>query len=87
MVQEACITSRVAKAEEKLKATEEGEVVWNAMEAHESFAKWYGNGALAFRFNYQPLSGCSQRASNQTVDTWSNRAKHTSAIDSTAHFG
>lgn len=87
MVQQAWITSRVVKAEEKLKATEVGEVVWNVMEAHGGLAKWYGNGSLAFRFNYQPLDGSTQRDSCQAIDTWSNRAKHTNAIDSTAHFG
>lgn len=51
MVPEAWIASRVAKAKKKLKATEVGKVVWNAMEAHGGLAKLYGNGALAYRFN------------------------------------
>lgn len=33
------------------------------------------------------MDGSTQRDSLQTIDTWSNRAKHTSFIDSTAHFG
>lgn len=87
MVPETWIRSRVGKAEEKLNTTEVGTVVWNAMEARGGLARWYSNGALAFRFNYQPLDGSTQRDSYQTIDTWSNRARHTSAADSTAHFG
>ncbi|NNE77434.1 MAG: hypothetical protein HKN31_10225, partial [Pricia sp.] len=45
------------------------------------------NGALSFRFNYQPLDGKTQRDSYQTIDTWRNRARHTSTSDSTARYG
>jgi len=81
------ISKRVEKAKNRLEKSEAGKVVWNATEAHGGLAKWYGNGALAFRFDYQPLDGSTQRDSYQTIDTWSNRARHTSATDSTAQFG
>lgn len=81
------VDARVNKAKEKLGASEAGKIVWNAMEAHGGLAKWYANGPISFRFNYQPLNGKTPRDSYQTVDTWSNRAVHTSATDSTAHFG
>ena len=81
------VVGRVNKAKEKLSTSEAGEIVWNAMEAHGGLDRWYANGPLSFRFNYQPLDGKTARDSYQTVDTWSNRAVHTSATDSTAHFG
>ena len=81
------VDGRVNKAKEKLSTSEAGEIVWNAMEAHGGLDRWYANGPLSFRFNYQPLDGKTARDSYQTVDTWSNRAVHTSATDSTAHFG
>lgn len=81
------IARRVDKAKAKLEKTEAGTIVWKAMEAHGGLDTWYSNGALSFRFNYQPLDGSTQRDSYQTIDTWSNRARHTSASDSTAHFG
>ncbi len=87
LVPASWIAGRVKKAKNRLGQTEAGKVVWNAMEAHGGLDTWYNNGALAFRFNYQPLDGSTQRDSYQTVDTWSNRAKHTSTSDSTAHFG
>ena len=81
------ITSRVAKAKSKLEQSEAGKVVWNAMKAHGGLEKWYKNGALAMRFNYQPLDGKTPRDSYQVIDTWGNRAVHTSMKDSTASFG
>ncbi|SDM22099.1 hypothetical protein [Kriegella aquimaris] len=87
LVPEKWINNRVAKAKNKLQGSEAGKVIWNAMEAHGGLSKWYGNGALAFRFNYQPLDGKTARDSYQVVDTWRNRAVHTSVTDSTAKFG
>lgn len=86
-IPESWVANRVKKAKQKLEQTEAGKVVWNAMEAHGGLDKWYSNGPLNFRFNYQPLDGSTQRDSYQTIDTWSNRAVHTSATDSTAHYG
>ncbi len=81
------ITNRVKKAEERLKTTEAGQVIWKGMEAHGGLQTWYENGPLALRFNYQPLDGSTQRDSYQVIDTWRNRAVHTSAADSTATYG
>lgn len=86
-VPESWIKDRVATAEQRLGKSEAGQVIWNAMEAHGGLAQWYGNGALAFRFNYQPLDDKPQRDSYQIIDTWSNRARHTSISDSTAQYG
>ena len=87
LIPEAWIKNRVSKAKSRLEATEAGKVVWNAMEAHGGLEKWYSNGALSFRFNYQPLDGSTQRDSYQTINTWNNITKHTSVTDSTAHYG
>ena len=81
------IAKRVAKAKAKLEQSEAGKVVWNAMEAHGGLDKWFANGALAMRFNYQPLDGSTIRDSYQVIDTWGNRAVHTSMSDSTASYG
>lgn len=86
MVPLSWIGKRVEKARTTLEKSEAGKVIWNAMEAHGGLATWYKNGALAFRFNYQPVEGTA-RDSYQIIDTWSNKAKHTSVGDSTAHFG
>jgi len=81
------IAKRVGKVKNELNSTEAGKIVWKAMEAHGGLETWYANGPLSFRFNYRPLDGKTPRDSYQTIDTWSNRARHTSATDSTAHFG
>lgn len=81
------IQKRVESANERLNATEAGKVVWKAMEAQGGLNNWYSNGYLSFRFNYQPLDGSVPRDTYQTIDTWSNKARHTSAADSTAVFG
>ncbi|MDP5230412.1 MAG: outer membrane lipoprotein-sorting protein [Cellulophaga sp.] len=81
------IQNRVSKAEITLNATAAGKVVWNGMEAHGGLSKWYQNGYLKFRFDYQPLDGSTRRNTYQTIDTWSNKAKHTAYTDSTATFG
>ncbi|MGB3150984.1 MAG: hypothetical protein WBB27_10000, partial [Maribacter sp.] len=87
-IPEIWIVKRVEKAKNKLGKSEAGKVVWNAMVAHGGLDTWYKNGPLSFRFNYQPLDTTkAKRDSYQTIDTWSNKARHTSAADSTAHYG
>ena len=81
------VNNRVEKAKKRLDGSEAGKVVWDAMEAMGGLNKWYSNGYLSFRFNYQPLDGSVPRDTYQTIDTWSNKARHISAADSTAIFG
>ncbi len=81
------VNNRVDKAKKRLDRSEAGKVVWEAMEAMGGLKKWYSNGYLSFRFNYQPLDGSVPRDTYQTIDTWNNRARHTSTTDSTAIFG
>ncbi|MBU2903633.1 hypothetical protein KO529_02450 [Arenibacter algicola] len=81
------VNNRVEKAKKRLDGSEAGKVVWDAMEAMGGLKKWYGNGYLSFRFNYQPLDGSVPRDTYQTIDTWSNKARHRSVTDSTAIYG
>ncbi|TLP75467.1 hypothetical protein [Maribacter sp. ACAM166] len=81
------VDGRVNKAKDRLGKSEAGRIVWNAMEAHGGLSQWYSNGPLSFRFDYQPLNGKTARDSYQTLDTWSNKAVHSSIADSTAQFG
>lgn len=81
------IDSRVEKAKSRLNATDAGKVIWNAMKAHAGLRNWYSKGPLAFRFNYQPIDGSTQRDSYQVVDVWRSRALHRSTTDSTATYG
>ena len=86
-IPESWVKNRVSKAKEKLGKSDAGKIVWAAMEAHGGLDNWYGNGALSFRFNYQPLGDNTPRDSYQVLDVWRNKAVHTSVTDSTAKYG
>ncbi|MGB7394303.1 MAG: hypothetical protein WA913_07920 [Pricia sp.] len=86
-VPDAWIENRVAKAKEKLEASEAGKIVWKAMEAHGGLSQWFSNGPISFHFNYQPLGEGTPRNTYQVIDTWSSRARHFSAVDSTQQYG
>ncbi|WP_452231545.1 hypothetical protein [Lacinutrix sp. MEBiC02595] len=86
-IPDSWIQERVEKANKRLNTTEAGKVLWNAMKAHGGLDKWYGNGYFSFRFNYEPVDGKGIRDSYQTIDTWSNKARHNSIADSTSIFG
>ncbi|GMN07001.1 hypothetical protein MTsPCn5_23900 [Croceitalea sp. MTPC5] len=81
------ITSRVEKTRERLYSSDAGKVVWQAMEAHGGLDKWYQNGPISFRFNYQPLDGGTPRDTYQAIDTWRSKARHYQAKDSTSQYG
>lgn len=86
-IPDSWVQERVAKANKRLNATEAGKVLWSAMEAHGGLDKWYGNGYFSMRFNYEPVDGKGIRDSYQTIDTWSNKARHNSITDPTSVFG
>ncbi|MBU2996993.1 hypothetical protein KO500_11140 [Cellulophaga baltica] len=87
-IPESWVNKRVEKAKARLNASEAGKVLWNGMEAQGGLKKWFNNGYLSFRFNYQPLDKDKiARDSYQTVDTWNNKARHNSIEDTTAIFG
>jgi hypothetical protein len=81
------IEKRVAAASKKLNATEAGKVLWSAMEAHGGLEKWFSNGYFSMHFDYKPLNGKGIRDSYQTIDTWSNKARHNSITDPTSIYG
>lgn len=87
-IPETWVNNRVSKTKTSLEKTDAGQVIWAAMEAHGGLKNWFGNGALSFRFNYQPLAeGSANRDSYQVVDVWRNKAVHTSITDSKAKYG
>ncbi|TAI48019.1 DUF6503 family protein [Flagellimonas allohymeniacidonis] len=87
MVPDSWIANRVAKAHSRLTGSESGKVIWDAMEAHGGLERWYKNGAVSFRFNYQPLDGGTPRDTYQVIDPWSSRARHYQVGDSTSQYG
>ena len=86
-IPDAWIEKRVASANKRLNATEAGQVLWKAMEAHGGLDKWYGNGYFSLHFDYKPLNGKGIRDSYQTINTWSNQARHNSITDPTSIYG
>lgn len=87
LIPDTWIQKRVEKAKARLHATDAGKVLWNGMEAQGGLEKWFKNGFISFRFDYQPEDGSTRRNSYQTVDTWNNKARHNSMQDTTAIFG
>ncbi|PNW30093.1 hypothetical protein [Formosa algae] len=86
-IPDSWIEKRVEKAHIKLDSTEAGKVLWSAMEAHGGLEQWFANGYFSFHFNYEPLSGKGVRDSYQTIDTWSNKARHHSMTDPSNSYG
>lgn len=81
------IEERVEKSKKTLQSSDAGKIIWQAMEAHGGLKTWYGNGPLSFHFDYLPLDGSTRRNTHQTIDTWSNKARHQSLTDPTNEFG
>lgn len=69
---------RAARAEagrRRLSGSEAGRAVLAAIEAHGGLDAWFEAGAIAFRYDYQPVEGV-RRASYQVVDVLGARAYH-----------
>jgi hypothetical protein len=81
------VDARVSAARERLTASDAGRRVWSAIKAHGGLARWYGNGPLHFRYRYERGDDEPALDTEQTVDTWSSRARHTVMPDSAASFG
>ncbi|WP_434037038.1 hypothetical protein [Formosa sp. 4Alg 33] len=86
-IPDSWIQKRVDAANKRLNATEAGKVLWSAMEAHGGLENWYSNGYFSFHFDYKPLNGKGIRDSYQTIDTWSNKARHNSITDPSNTYG
>jgi hypothetical protein len=71
------VTQRVDDAKERLSESEAGELVWKAMEFHGGLERWWSNGPVFFRFNYQPKPGTgTARDTYEVADYWSSKTKH-----------
>lgn len=86
------IDARVADATERLGASEAGQRVLAAIDAHGGLAAWYANGPLRFRYDYARLDSTGAPSGDPLdtrllVDPWAARAVHTLAADSTVSFG
>ncbi len=80
------VAARVAASTARLEASAAGRLVLEAIAAHGGLARWWANGPAYFRFNYRPI-GRRAVDTYQLVDTWSSRARHWLAEDTTAGFG
>lgn len=80
------IEQRVTNARKRLAETKEGQLLWKAMKKHGGLDRWYANGPLYFRFDYNNLK-TGGPDTYQTVDTWSSRARHQLATDTTVEYG
>lgn len=80
------IDTRVSQARERLNASEAGQAVWQAIEAHGGLTRWFSNGPLAFQFNYQPLDGGTPRNTYEVADYWSARTRH-EMMDTLVEYG
>ncbi len=47
------VEQRVASAQNRLSATRSGRLLWRSIETHGGLSRWFSNGPLYFRFNYQ----------------------------------
>lgn len=81
------VEERVDDAQERLRATEAGQRIEQAIEAHGGLARWYGNGPLAFRFNYRPLDDGTPRDTYEVASYWSAQTRHRLAQDTTIQYG
>lgn len=70
------VDKRVTEAEQRMNLDSAGKKVWQSIEAHGGLRKWFENGALMFRFDYQPQGEGKRRNTFQTIDQWSVRAVH-----------
>ena len=86
-VPDSWIAERVVQTRRQLEATEAGQLVWRAMEAHGGLERFYQNGPLHFTFHYSPLDGGTARHTLQDVDTWRNLARHTDTKKGSAQYG
>ena len=81
------VAVRVSEAQQRLAGSEAGQRVWAAIEAHGGLSRWYANGPLHFRYRYERGPDQSAIDTEQTIDTWSSRARHVTMPDSSVSFG
>lgn len=71
------VQRRVIEAQERMEATEAGDLVWQSIETQGGLAQWLKAGTIAFAFDYRPLGDPERRMHTaQKVDLWRARAVH-----------
>lgn len=83
------VDPRVAEARDRLQATEPGQLIWKAIEAHGGLATWLSHGTVEFEFDYRPLGQPEgRRYSFQRIDLWRAHGRHEElGDDAEAEFG
>ena len=81
------VDQRVNQAKERTSLTPGGQIIWESINAHGGLNKWFGNGALSFHFDYQPLDGKVRRNSFQSINQWSVQSVHELASNRSVSFG
>lgn len=86
-VPESWVAPRLEAAETRLRESEAGQKIWQAIEAHGGLERWLSAGTIEFEFDYAPIENPGGRKHTfQRVDLWSARAHH-QVIDGDAEFG
>ncbi|MEM6362715.1 MAG: hypothetical protein AAFX57_07080 [Bacteroidota bacterium] len=82
------VTERAAAAKARLWASEAGKLVWQSIEYHGGLEKWWSNGPVYFRFNYQPKPGTgTPRDTYETADYWSSKTRHQRVSNQNEEYG
>ena len=79
--------ARIDAATQRLSATGPGKKVLRAIDAMGGLARWYGNGALYYRFDYVPLDDGAPRNTLITNDYRNARAVHRLVSDPSVRYG
>ncbi len=82
------VKTRVSEAKARLSQSKAGQLVWAAMEYHGGLEKWWNNGPVYYRFNYQPKPGTGTlRDTYETADYWSSKTRHQRVSNSNEEYG
>jgi len=85
-IEASWVEERVAESRARMEASEAGQLLWRATEAHGGLATWLAKGTISFTFDYQPLGNPSQRRHTRNeADLWRSRAFQ-EEVDGDARF-
>ncbi len=80
--------NRVAAATERLSATESGQLILEAIDAHGGLEAWYSQSPLRYRFNYRPVEEDKTVRDSYILNDYVNaRAVHESADQKGMSYG
>ncbi|MEM7109103.1 MAG: hypothetical protein AAF519_12820 [Bacteroidota bacterium] len=84
----AWVKARVQEASLRLQSSAAGKLVWKSIEYHGGLEKWWANGPLYFRFNYQPKPNTgTPRDTYETADYWSSKTRHQRTSNQNEEYG